>query len=162
MAKDMSPFLPILEENYLHNSPICFLVLFWGDGLDLWLTGKSVDFGLIYMKVISNFTVFTFMKPTTSYLNSLSHSLLIHTVGMTVMCARTAALFAGPVQNEKCEFQDCDSRALSWAQGSSRAWAYMTRQIILAWNWPLLSNRCLPLFSSESWSLKTIFSLTAS
>lgn len=58
MTKDVSPFLAILEENYLHNSPFCFLALFWEDGLDLWLTGKCVDFGLRYIKLVSNFTVF--------------------------------------------------------------------------------------------------------
>lgn len=59
-----------------------------------------MDFGFRYTKPVSNFTAFIFVKPTTSYLKSLNHSLLIRTIGITIMCTGTATLFASPVQNE--------------------------------------------------------------
>ena len=34
-----------------------------GDGIDLWLTRNSVNFGHKYTKLASNFTFFTFIKP---------------------------------------------------------------------------------------------------
>lgn len=42
----------------------------WGDGIDLWLIGKSVDFGLRYTRLVSDFTISTFLKLTVSHLNS--------------------------------------------------------------------------------------------
>ena len=34
-----------------------------GHGIDLWLTRNSVNFGLKYTRLASNFTLFTFIKP---------------------------------------------------------------------------------------------------
>lgn len=59
-----------------------------------------MDFGLRYTKLVSSFAVFTFVKLTTSFFKSLSHSLFIHAIGIPIVCTGTATLFVSPIQNE--------------------------------------------------------------
>lgn len=151
-----------MEEIDLHDLPFCFLVLFGGWN---WPVAYWKECGLWPpTRLVSEFPLFTFVKHPVNWINSLSHSILICTIGTMVHSSRAQCKMTmqDPLFKQYYEFQDGDSRA--WNQVQEPFSACVTWQVTHPWRcpwmcrsfvcWPSDSFPCLPLYlRADPWKL---------